>query len=154
MNTSKLQFSKDHWSAILFLETQIVNKSFPIDMRRLRVNEKKRFFSNGNPFGWKDEYSTKLKDGTVVLGHDDIDVIDDLEDAGFIKNNGTQINIYPTLTDSGWNLCAALRRHIADNKGYKDFCLYSAGILYISGLENINDKRYHAPFENDGAYAE
>lgn len=138
LNNKLHQFSKDHWSTLLFLETQILEKNFPIDRRRLRINETKRIFNNGNPFGWKDEYSTKLKDGTVILSHDDIDVIDDLEDSGCIKNNGTHINIYPTLTDRGWNLCLALKKHKANNGSYKDFCLLSAGILHVSGLQNNN----------------
>ncbi len=125
INHKSLQFSKDHFSTILFLETQIVDRSFPIDIRRLRVNEKKRIFNNGNPFGWKDEYSTKLKDGTTISGHDDIDVIDDLEDEGYIKNNGTHINIYPKLTDKGWKPCQAIRKHKANGGNYKDFCFSS-----------------------------
>lgn len=125
LHIKSLQFSKDHWSTILFLETQIVEKAFPIDRRRLRINETKRIFNNGNPFGWNDDNSTKLKDGTIISGHDDIDVIDDLEDEGYIKNNGTHINIYPTLTNKGWKLCQDLRKHKANNGSYKGFCLHS-----------------------------
>lgn len=153
-------FGKDHWSTLLFLETQIVDKAFPIDMRRLRVNEIKRAFSNNTPIQWQDSYSTKLKDGSIVSGHDDIDVIDDLEEVGLIKNNGTHLNIYPLLTDKGWKVCEAIRKHKGNGGNFKDFCLSTAGLLHIVGAEletvsaNRNDKRYEEPFEREGAYAD
>lgn len=152
------QFGKDHWSTLAFLETQIVDKNFPIDLKRLRVNDTKRAFSNGASFHekismWSNDYSTKLKDGSRESGHDDIDVIDELEEKGYIKNNGTHINIYPLLTDKGWKVCNAIREHKGNGGSFSTFDLSMAGIT-IENPEHRYDKRYEVPFENDGAYAD
>ncbi len=121
MNTSESKFGKDHWSCLAFLETQIIDRNFPIDIRRLRVNETKRPFRNGSPFGWNDSYSTKIKGGHQIFGHDDIDVIDDLEDLGYIKNNGTHINIYPSLTKKGHRILSELREHKCNGGSFSNF---------------------------------
>lgn len=158
MNISESLFGKDHWSTLLFLETQIVDKAFPIDLRRMRVNDSKRAFSNGASIHsesckWQDSWSTRLKGGAIENGHDDIDVLDDLEDSGYIKNNGTHINIYPLLTDKGWKVCEAIRKHKGNGGTFATFDLSMAGIS-IENPEHINDKRYSVPFEDDGAYAD
>lgn len=127
MNITESKFGKDHWSTLAFLETQIVEKIFPIDLRRMRVNDSKRAFRNGASIQqlgickWQNSWSTKLKDGTVILGHDDIDVLDDLEDVGYIKNNGTHINIYPLLTDKGRKVCESIRKHKGDGGFFSNF---------------------------------
>lgn len=146
------QFGKDHWSTLAFLETQIVDKSLPIDLKRMRVNETKRAFNNGSPFGWREHYSTILKDGSVASGHDDIDVLDDLEEYGYIKNNGTHINICPELTDKGWKVCEAIRKHKGIGGSFKTFDLSLTDLNTES--TNRHDKRYEVPFEDEGAYAD
>jgi len=146
------QFGKDHWSTLAFLETQIVEKQFPIDLKRMRVNDSKRGFKNGNGMGWQDRWSTVLKDGSIASGHDDIDVIDDLEKYGYLKNNGTHINIYPELTKKGFAVCHAIRKHKANGGSFKTFDLSMANI--IPECEYIHDKRYEVPFEDEGAYAD
>lgn len=143
------QFGKDHWSTLLFLETQIVDKQFPIDLNRLRINSNKRPFRNCSPFGWKDNYSTILKNGEQEIGHDDIDVVNDLEDFGYLKNNGTNINIYPRLTDKGHAISSALRKHIANGGSTKSFRLEDYGFLVTEPVVVSDDD-----FEDDGAYAE
>lgn len=147
------QFGKDHWNTLAFLETQIVERLFPIDLRRMRVNENKRGFRNGNPFGWQDDWSTKLKDGSRESGHDDIDVLDDLENFGYLKNNGTHINIIPKLTEKGRKVCNAIREHKGSGGSFSTFDLSMAGIT-IENPEHRHDKRYETPFEMEGAYAD
>lgn len=174
MNNLEKKFGKDHWSTLMFLETQIVDKAFPIDLRRLRINSIKRPFGNGCPFPWSDSNGTRFKDGSINANHDDIDVIDELEEAGYIENCGTVINIYPKLKDKGWKVCEALRKHKGSGGSFKTFDLSMAGILLVTGIETVNtdfakqnnsstvsvlshtrhDKRYETPFEDDGAYAD
>ena len=144
------QFGKDHWSTLLFLETQIVDKQFPIDLNRLRINSTKRPFRNSSPFGWKDDYSTILKNGEKEIGHDDIDVVNDFEDFGYLKNNGTNINIYPMLTERGYSVVSALRRHIANGGSTRNFRLED----YNFAINEVESVLADEDFEDDGAYAE
>lgn len=155
------QFGKDHWSTLAFLETQIVDRTLPIDLRRMRVNDSKRGFSNGNMnifpsdksiHKWIDEWSTELKDGSLSSGHDDIDVVDDLEKFGYLNNNGTHINIIPKLTEKGLKVCNAIRKHKGEGGSFATFDLNMAGIVLES--EYRHDRRYEVPFENEGAYAD
>ncbi len=119
---TEAEFGKQHWSLLAFIETQVVDKSFPLDPRRMSCNEKKRGISNGAPFGWNDEYSTENKEGKQeILGHDDIDCFEELEKEGFIKNNGTLLNMYPELTDKGWKCISQIREFKGKGGNYIDF---------------------------------
>lgn len=121
-NYTEAEFGKQHWSLLAYLETQIVDKAFPIDHRRMSCNEKKRGISNGSPFGWEDKWSTENKEGKQeILGHDDIDCFEELESAGFIENKGTLLNMYPELTEKGWKCSNQLREFRGKGGNYKDF---------------------------------
>jgi len=95
------------------------DKAFPIDRRRMSCNTN-RGITNG--CGWDDKYSTKNNKGEqLILGHDDIDCFEELEKEGFIKNNGTLLNMYPELTDKGWKCISQIREFKGKGGNYKDF---------------------------------
>ncbi len=121
---SESEFGKQHWSLLAFIETQVVDKCFPLDYRRMSCNNKKRGISNGAPFSWDDDWSTENnKSEKLILGHDDIDCFEELEKEGFIKNEGTLLNMYPSITDKGWRACAELRKFKGNGGNYVDFAL-------------------------------
>jgi hypothetical protein len=121
-NYLEKEFGKQHWSLLAYIETQVVDRSFPIDHRRMSCNEKKRGISNGAPFGWDNKYSTENNKGEqLILGHDDIDCFEELESEGYIKNQGTLLNMYPSITDKGWRACAELRKFKGNGGNYIDF---------------------------------
>lgn len=121
-NYTEAEFGKQHWSLLAFIETQVVDKCFPLDHRRMSCNEKKRGISNGAPFGWKNEWSTENKEGKQeILGHDDIDCFEELEKEGYIKNQGTLLNMYPLITDKGWKACAELRKFKGQGGNFINF---------------------------------
>jgi len=122
-NYKESEFGKQHWSLLAFIETQVVDKSFPLDFRRMSCNNIKRHpLNNGAHFGWDDKYSTENMNGKqLVLGHDDIDCFDELEQEGYVKNQGTLLNMYPNITDKGWRACAELRKFKGNGGNFKEF---------------------------------
>jgi len=119
---TEAEFGKQHWSLLAYLETQVVDKRFPIDFRHMSCNEKKRGINNGAPFGWENKWSTANNKGEqLILGHDDIDCFEELETEGFIKNNGTLLNMCPELTDKGWKCISQIREFKGKGGNYIDF---------------------------------
>ena len=119
-------FGKDHWSLLAFFETQVVD--YPgkhVDLRRMRVNEFKRGFSNGCVIrlsGNKYEYGTIFKDNQKLdPGHDDIDVMNELEAEGFCKNTFTDMNPVIQLTELGWGTCNKIRQHKGKGGYFSNF---------------------------------
>lgn len=115
-------WGKDHWSLLAFFETQVVKNINLIDTRRMRINDKKRQFGNGNGFSWQDSWGTRQKDGNIPDGsHDDIDVMEELQKEGFCKNEFTNLNPLVTLTKKGWETCAKIREHKGNGGVFNNF---------------------------------
>lgn len=127
-------WGKDHWSLLAYIETQIVNAkntdefaSAKLDLTRMRVNSEKRGFTNGvNRMGsvmkWEDSWGTKFKDGEILdPTHDDIDILDELENEGFVKNHFTDMNPIVSLTEKGYETCARIRKHKAHGGSFSKF---------------------------------
>jgi hypothetical protein len=134
MVTSIENWGKDHWSLLVFIETQIVNakntKEFPsskLDLTRMRVNSDKRVFTNGasrmgSTMSWRDTWGTKFKGGEILdPKHDDIDVLDELEESGFVKNHFTDMNPIVSLTKKGYEACNRIRKHKAEGGQFAQF---------------------------------
>lgn len=115
-------WGKDHWSLLIFFETQVVDNKKQIDVQRIRINEKKRGFTNGNiSSSWKDSYGTIQKDGSIAAEHDDIDVMNELEAEGLCVNNFTEMNPIIELTEKGFAVVADIRKHKARGGNVKTF---------------------------------
>jgi len=121
------QFGKDHWSLLLYVESRVQNYKGVLDKNHLRIKNPvlnsipDERYSNIFGLEWKPEYGTRLKgyfladdkhDLTKRLdNHDDLDCLDDLEEAGLIKSFGTGLNPAYNLTKKGIKICGQLTLH-------------------------------------------
>lgn len=119
MKTVKIEeFGKDHWSLLAYLETlQVDNQDAvgEINRNKLSCNEKEHPMLRSEfsyDIGWKDSYSTRIKDGKTVPGHDDWHSLDDLEKAGLITIISL-IDGFFKLTDKGIAIAGQIRSHKA-----------------------------------------
>jgi len=112
-------FGRNHDSLVLYIETVCVDARGYPDLRRLSCNPERhpQFVAAGSG-GWSVKYSTTLRDGTELPGHDDWDAVDDLVAAGLLEWRGTGVNPRFWLTDSGWARAHELRRKRAE-KAFK-----------------------------------
>lgn len=119
------QFGKDHWSLLGFIECLCVeHKGYLDDKRRccMRTNPHMHPMHGRWLTGplWKAVYATRLKNGQAP-DHDDWNVIEDLEVAGLLKNNGSAINPVFKLTPFGSRICAGLRAFKAQGGTFATF---------------------------------
>ena len=139
MNTTKItpkQFGKDHWSLLAYIETRCVDYKGVLDVAHLRISDPAigmgSYHTLYNRPKWKPEYGTRLagyfkEDGTKdetrqIKNHDDLDCIDELEEAGYIENIGTELTAYK-MTKLGNQVAALLRQHKTDGKHYATFTI-------------------------------
>lgn len=108
------RWGKSHERVLLYIETVCVDHGGRPDPRRMTQNPA-RTPPMGNPGGWDDKYSSMLKDGTKVLGHDDWCCVEDLIAAGLLHCDGTGGQPVYVLTDLGWDVAGHLRRQRAEN---------------------------------------
>ena len=108
-------WGKDHWSLLVYCETRAVDYKGFLGLQHLRINAGRRGFSNGAGISttkWNPEWATRLPDlSKPDPSHDDIDVLDDLEREGFLKNNFTILNPRIELTEKGKEICSKIRAH-------------------------------------------
>lgn len=126
MNKVISTWGKDHWSLLAYIETRCVDYNGNLDMKHLRVNSKKRGYSNGTGLrsSWQDSWGTQMKNGVISdTQHDDIDVLEELEAEGFITNNLTNLNPLISLMDKGFEAIGKLRKHKANGGSFSAFNL-------------------------------
>jgi hypothetical protein len=121
-------WGKDHWSMLAYCEIRAVDFGGELKLDRIRINAFKRPFSNGASSAlMKDQhknypYGTRMRDGSVPdPQHDDLDVLADLEKAGFIKCVGTDINPVIQMTPKGQKVVALLRQFKSTGGRFNDF---------------------------------
>ncbi len=122
-------WGKDHWSLLAYFETIAVDYNGKVDVRRIRINSTKRGYGNGNisSIGWQDTWGTKMKDGNIPdTQHDDIDIMNDLEEAGFVKNIFTEINPIIEMTEKGREVVGKIREHKSNGGMFGNFNLNKA----------------------------
>lgn len=101
-------FGPNHDQLLVLIEVECVEHRGLLEPHRLRANPARRPSAAGAV--WKDEYSTRLVDGTVLSGHDDWDCLDDLVRAGLVTLKELSPGRAFGLTDAGWSRAHALRR--------------------------------------------
>jgi len=69
---------------------------------------------------WHDKYSTRIKDGEQIRGHDDWDCAEDLQAAGFIKIV-SMADFQIEMAELGWKATNLLRKHKASGGVYANF---------------------------------
>ena len=128
------QFGKDHWSLLAYVEFRVINHQGILNKVHLRI--KNPVLANANPYPipaheWKKDWGTRLKgywnkDGTTNPklqkgNHDDLDCLDDLEEAGLVKSWGTGLNPAYKLTKFGIKVLGELTLWKQEGKNYSDF---------------------------------
>jgi hypothetical protein len=135
-------FGRDHWSLFAYLETRCVDYKGTVNGAHLRHNPAKRPAVVGSDtrglsalvaggHRWKPEYGTRLrgfwKDGggtdpsRQIEDHDDIDCLEDLEEAGLVKNEGSGLNPLIRMTKEGSRVAGLLREHKANGGNFAEF---------------------------------
>ncbi len=118
------KFGRDHWSTFAYVECCAVDYKGALDNRRMRCDAD-RHPGLVNPMldsvQVHNKYPTILAGGEELTDHDDWDCLDDLEAAGFIELGGTGLHPVVALTESGYKVAAALRRHKVQGHAFSDF---------------------------------
>lgn len=127
-------WGKDHWSLLAYIEYRCINHKGVLDKDHLRI--KNPIIANSTGYllpkpEWKEEYGTRLrgyflpnkeKDITKILpNHDDLDCIEDMEEAGLIKNIGTGLNPACQLTKKGRQFANALSKYKQEGSTFVEF---------------------------------
>lgn len=102
------KWGRDHWSTLAYVETRCVDHSGKINHRNMRCDPDRHPLhaheaTSDNP------PPTRLKGGLELSGHDDWDCLDDMEELGLLTTMGVMV----ALTDKGFEVASALRKHIA-----------------------------------------
>lgn len=120
-------WGKDHWSLLAYVETCCVDNQGVLNLERMRINPFKRpFGTRGSAMIKETEktypYGSRMKDDVVPdREHDDLDVLDDLEAAGLLRNVGTMVNPRVVLTERGLAFSSKIREHKIKGGNYGTF---------------------------------
>lgn len=136
-------WAKDHWSMLAYAETVMVDLGGFQVGNDCRMRQGRRNFRVMHELCFKPrriknlpkmsmvmeiKHSTRLKDGTIVEGHDDWHCIQDMAACGFFTISGgtaTPEHIEPGvilhLSPLGRSICNMLRLHKASGGNFGDF---------------------------------
>ena len=119
-------FGKDHLSLLLYVESRCVDNNRVLDMDNLRVNTTTHPLIGGNPYRrrekWTENNGTLLNTGERLADHDDIDCLDDLDNAGLIEIISL-VNGFMSMTDKGNELVSKIRSFKTEGGQLRDFKL-------------------------------
>lgn len=100
------QWGRDHWSTLLYVETRCVDHQGYLHDNQMRTFR----------YGYDGNHPTRLKDGTFAPeGHDDWACLFDMMREKLISSTVLDTGTVYSLTDRGWKIAAALRRHYAES---------------------------------------
>lgn len=121
-------WGKDHWSMFAYIECRCVDFDGVLDYKHIRGNE--TFHPEIPPEQWRtfyrsytrwlDKYSTRIKGGEQIRGHDDWDCAEDLQAAGLIKIV-SMAHFQIKITDLGWVAAVLLRKHKSTGGVFSNF---------------------------------
>lgn len=117
-------FGRDHWSTLAYIETRVVDGVFRISpdvhMRTCRKNW--RLAHNRGMIS--DDYPTRLNNGQEIEKHDDWSCLQDLVYVGLLSTYGKpNLNKMVKITERGYKVVAAIRRHKAKGETFRNFVL-------------------------------
>jgi hypothetical protein len=133
------QWSKDHWSTLAYVETVMVDcAGFQVGHDgRMKTNRRHfRVMSSECPqpkrpgrstsamaVVMRPEHATKIKDGTVIDGHDDWMCVQDMAAEGLftVGPDDVEPGVVLHFSERGKDIAAALRQHKADGKNFASF---------------------------------
>ena len=121
------KFGRDHWNLLAYIEYCCMNYEGKLNPQRMRIKHKTTGASGQCSSEWNPKYGTRLKgyvyddktthEALLLKKHDDLDCLDDLENATIIKNKGSGLNPMVELTKKGIRICGKLTAH-KQNGGY------------------------------------
>ena len=119
------RWGRDHWSVLLYAETECVNSWHGIgrpDRRKLYCDVNRHpglWDSLGNPR--RETHPIRLVGDELLEDYDEWDCLDDLEEAGLLLIQGTGINVMLRMTDLGSKWAARVRKHKAQGGSFATF---------------------------------
>lgn len=133
-------FGKDHFSTLAYAETVMVDcggfqvgadphmragrRHFRVMMEECRKPKRVKAGNLASNCVVMDrKYSTALKDGTVVDGHDDFHCLQDLAAAGYFETPADEMQpgVVLKLSDRGREVVSALRNHKTSGGTFASF---------------------------------
>jgi hypothetical protein len=99
------QWGKDHWSTFAYAETRAVDHKGALDNRHLRDA------SSG--------YPTRLKGNVDVVGHGDLECLEDADEEGLLHITAGALVV--VFTDKGLKVAGGLRAHKAQGGNFATF---------------------------------
>lgn len=139
-------WGRDHLATLLYIETRVVDHQGVLASQHMRCDPDRHpmFMAHNQPDGRK--YPTRLRDESLVKHHDDYDCLLDLVDFGLLtiiapvdeslwrvpfgKRGPLHTLTFSeppavcvALTDYGWEIAAALRKHRGEGKPVDAFRL-------------------------------
>jgi hypothetical protein len=113
------RFGKDHWSTFAYVEARIVDWGGKIDNTRMRCDPSRHRQHAHIP--WPQDYPTRLAGGDLQPKHDDWDCLADLVAAGLLDSVGAKETPRFKLTELGFRVTAALRKHKGSGGQFAQF---------------------------------
>lgn len=113
------KFGKDHWSTLAYIECRVVDQGGRLNNKHLRIDPERH--PGLAHIRWEKDSPTYLAKGVLQKKHDDLDCIEDLAVAGFVEILGTGIQPRTDLTDYGWEVASALRKHKGNGGNFAGF---------------------------------
>jgi len=117
-------WGKDHWSMFAYVECRCVDYKGKLDYKHIRCNgayhpeiPPEKIYAIGK---WHDKYSTRIRGGEQIRGHDDWDCAVDLQTAGLIKIV-SMADFQIKMTEPGWVALVLLRKHKASGGVFGNF---------------------------------
>lgn len=112
------QWGKDHLSTLAYIGYVIVHCNGIPDNNRMRTDADLNPALVGPLLARetgmvRKKYPTRLAGGLERANHDDWSCLEDMEEAGLLKWEGTGINPLFVFTDIGWKVHAELEKHVA-----------------------------------------
>ncbi len=118
-------FGHDHWSALGYIETRIVDHGgVPVRCHLRCIERRHPFFAHEG--GDASGYPTRLRGGRTLPDHDDWDCLEDLEAAGLIQNKNTGAHPVFCLTPRGEEIAGKLRAHRGRGGNWSEFFVDAA----------------------------
>lgn len=125
MEYCKLEtFGKAHFSLLIYVESRCVDHGGVLDIAHIRVNSTTHPLFNGHEYStratWNEQFGTLLNTGERLVDHDDIDCLDDLDNAGLIEIISL-VNGFMSMTDKGNELVSKIRSFKTNGGQLGDF---------------------------------
>lgn len=120
-------WGRDHWSTLAYIEAKLVDGDYSVKFdprmrqgrRNFRVLSKGRGCAGGVVM--QPEHGSRLSDGTILPWSDDWACVQDMLADGLFEDGEWDTGFPLKLTEKGYAVAAALRKHKAEGGTYSNF---------------------------------